>query len=505
MEKQNIIEALKMQPLTEEEKASRHILGRLCGPIATSKEGTRNGRKYNRELWENALGDPLMREKIKNKSLFLELGHPLDGREETIMANACACIPEMPKIVDGDLIAYVDILDTPNGRILKTLCDYGFVPGISSRGTGDVIGDEVDPETFNLETWDIVQLPAVESARLTMTESLDCNRSKLKTALIESLSAANAEDKKIMEESLQNLGIDDIDSNGGNALDIKPEATEAQEPNEAESKAGDAGLEEAIRGLQEAIGEKSRLEEEVRSLQEQLAVSNAKVGNLSEELSKYRSATARLSSIASERKRFESENAKLNEELAAKENIIKQKDIELSGLRESRETDGAKADSLNESLTSRESEIKSLNESLASLKEDYEAKISGLNESLEGSKAKIDELTDELTESARKADGWKKTAVSIVSSYITSKARMLGLEENQIRNMLPESYCLKDIDEACEKLTESNLNRSRLPFALDRKVSKITVNESKSDAMRRQVVNDDDEVDEGLLRMSGLR
>ena len=36
--------------LSEEEKASRHILGRLYGPIATTKEKTRNGRGYNKEL-----------------------------------------------------------------------------------------------------------------------------------------------------------------------------------------------------------------------------------------------------------------------------------------------------------------------------------------------------------------------------------------------------------------------------------------------------------------------
>ena len=45
-----ILEALQMQPLSEEEMSSRHILGRLYGPIATSKESTRNGRKYNAEL-----------------------------------------------------------------------------------------------------------------------------------------------------------------------------------------------------------------------------------------------------------------------------------------------------------------------------------------------------------------------------------------------------------------------------------------------------------------------
>ena len=64
-----VLEALQMQPLSEEEKASRHILGRLYGPIATCKEGTRNGRKYNKELWIKALNDEIFQEKIK------EAGH----------------------------------------------------------------------------------------------------------------------------------------------------------------------------------------------------------------------------------------------------------------------------------------------------------------------------------------------------------------------------------------------------------------------------------------------
>ena len=202
-----ILEALQMQPLSDEEKASRHILGRLYGPIATTKEKTRNGRGYNKELWERALADDLFKEKLATKSLFLELGHPAD-REETDMKMVCACIPEMPKIVDGDLYAYVDILDTPNGKLLKTLCDYGFIPGISSRGSGDIMAnDEVDPETFFLETWDIVQLPAVKKARLQMTESLN-NKKTLKAALQESYAAANDEDRKVMKESLDNLDIE---------------------------------------------------------------------------------------------------------------------------------------------------------------------------------------------------------------------------------------------------------------------------------------------------------
>ena len=203
-----ILEALKMQPLSEEEMSTRHILGRLYGPIATCIESTRNGRFYNKPLWEKALEDEIFLEKVATKALFLELGHPAD-REETDMKQACACIPEVPKIVGDDLYAYVDILDTPNGRLLKTLVDYGFVPGISSRGSGDVMdNNQVDPETFFLETWDIVQLPAVKKARLNVCESLDSESLKLKKALTESLNAAKEEDKDTMKKALENLNID---------------------------------------------------------------------------------------------------------------------------------------------------------------------------------------------------------------------------------------------------------------------------------------------------------
>lgn len=207
MDKRQILETLKLQPLSEEEKSARHILGRLYGPIATCKEGTRNGRLYNKDLWEKALNDEIFKEKIANKSLFLELGHPQD-REETDMRNVCACIPELPKIVNGDLYAYVDILDTTNGRLLKTLCDYGFVPGISSRGSGDVMpNDEVDPETFFLETWDIVQLPAVKKARLSICESFEAKRNKLAEVLTESLKNASGDDLKVMKDALNSLSI----------------------------------------------------------------------------------------------------------------------------------------------------------------------------------------------------------------------------------------------------------------------------------------------------------
>ena len=250
-----ILEALKMQPLSEEEKTARHILGRLYGPIATCKESTRNGRLYNKPLWEKALVDEIFLEKVSTKSLFLELGHPTD-REETDMTKACACIPEVPKIVDGDLYAYVDILDTPNGRLLKTLVDYGFVPGISSRGSGDIMAnDEVDPETFFLETWDIVQLPAVRKARLTVCESVDTEALKLKKALSESLNAASEEDKKPMQEALENLKISLCEEVNLKDVPYAPEPTEDEDLLLEDSEESEVSIEDEIEDSVEAAEE----------------------------------------------------------------------------------------------------------------------------------------------------------------------------------------------------------------------------------------------------------
>ena len=254
MQDQKILNALRMQPLSEEEKTSRHILGRLYGPIATCVESTRNGRLYNRTLWEKALVDEIFLEKVATKALFLELGHPAD-REETDMKQACACIPEVPKIVGDELYAYVDILDTPNGRLLKTLVDYGFVPGISSRGSGDVMdNNQVDPETFFLETWDIVQLPAVKKARLNVCESLDSDSIKLRRALAESYETAKEEDKDTMKQALENLNIDISESLDNIAEDV----ADADIPWDPDDEAVDTLVEDT----EEEVDDASSVEED---------------------------------------------------------------------------------------------------------------------------------------------------------------------------------------------------------------------------------------------------
>ena len=200
------------QKLTEDEQRKRRILGRLTGIIADSKNATRNGRLYSIDLWKKVFDDPIMEEKIKNRCCFGECGHPAD-REEVDMEKIAICLAEKPKIgKDGNLYGVFDILDTPCGKILKTLCDYGCNIGISSRGTGDLYTDNngqeaVDPDTYNCECFDAVLIPAVKSARMqVVNESLN-SKPSLKQALVESYNNANTEDKKVMKETLENLDI----------------------------------------------------------------------------------------------------------------------------------------------------------------------------------------------------------------------------------------------------------------------------------------------------------
>lgn len=258
--------------LTESEQKARGILGRLVGPIADMVNPTRNGRKYSNQLWENVFENPIMKEKIANRCCFGELNHPSD-RTEIDMEKVAICLAEQPKKgKDGLLYGVFDILSTPNGKILKALCDYGCKIGISSRGQGDLItdsdGDEaVDPDTYDCECFDAVLIPGVEAARLKyVTESLDTKKS-LKQTLTESLESASDNERVIMKETLENLNllleeedaenedidvdateteIDEVDVEDAENVNTEISADDVPEENDAEEDSAESDSEEEI-------------------------------------------------------------------------------------------------------------------------------------------------------------------------------------------------------------------------------------------------------------------
>ena len=501
------------EKLSKEEQDKRGILGRLEGPIADFKNPTRNGRLYSEPLWEKVFEDPIMKEKIANRCCFGELGHPED-RQEVDMEKIAICLAEQPKkSEDGNIYGVFDILNTPNGKILKALCDYGCNIGVSSRGTGDLYTDDdgneaVDPETYECECWDAVLIPAVESARMNyVTESLNSKKS-LKQALKESLDSANDEDKEIMKTTLNELGIDVEDKKE----EIKEEndTTNEEDKKDEKEEAVDDGSNKVVESLKEAIKEKARLEKTIKALQEKLAVSDTKVNSLNEELGKYKNATTRMSEYAKSSRELSKKVSELEGELNSKDKIIenlnKRCDVLKKRASNLNESVSKKVDTLDSQVKSKEEEIKTLKEELEKKTSELDSNTKSLNESLKEKEDKIVVLEKKINESLGVANKYKRLAQDTVNRYIESKATMLGVNANEIKNKLNETYTINDIDRVCEELKSYQLNMSKLPFHLDNN-SRVKVKEAVNEPLRNRtkpgIVGDDD-VDESLIKMAGL-
>lgn len=504
--KDKIKEALQFQDLTQEEKEKRGILGRLYGPCASISIPTRNGRKYNEKLWDYQFeNNEILKELFANGGVPMELDHPAD-REETQSDKIAAMMPELPKKdKDGHLITYVDLIDTPMGRIAYQLAKYGFKLGISSRGTGDLITDEdgneaVDPETYDLTTFDLVLVPAVKDARLEMCESLDKNnKSIFKQALTECLNQASKEDKESLTEAINNLGIT-IDSD-----DNIEQTSETAQINESK-EVSDTKSKELLKSLQEAVVEKAKIEKEVKSLQEQLAVSNTKVNQLEEEVKLYKQSTIRLTDKIQSMKQETTKASKvLEESVTNQEKHLKILESRCSKLLETSKQQREQFTQLNEELNKKDATIDLLNAQLTSAKEAQSKQINKLQEDFNNKeqilKSQLEDTKQSLTEMTTKAEKYRKTMNNIVEKYINSKATMLGISSNEIKNKLSESYTLTDIDKVCEELQNYQLNIDKLPFEINNQM-RVKITESKPIKSNNSIKDDD--IDEDLFRIAGL-
>ena len=480
------------------------ILGTLTGPCADIIHPTRNERLYSDKLWENVFNNEIVKEYFEAGGVFGELGHPAD-RSETDMEKIAICMPEPPtKGKNGLLMGRWDILNTPNGRILKTLVDYGYKIGISSRGTGDVYTDEngqerVDEDTYDFQGFDAVLLPAVKAARLeALKESY--NSKTLKQALTESLNKASEDEKKVMKETLKDLNInldETNECNSENCSDIKSEDESIQEQSKIQEEAINNGSDEIIKDLQEAVKNRAIAEARILELQNKLAVSDTEVKKVNEELARYKSLAANLSISAKNAKRLSEEVSNLKEQ-------ITKKDLLITKLNESKKSEMSDSKRLTESLDKKDKEIKVLKENFKSYKTQSEAQVKELTENIEilrkESEEQHSDFSRKIAKTSKLAESYKKLANDTIRRYIESKADMIGVTANEIRSKLNEKFTVEDIDKICEDLQSYKVNISKLPFKIDRN-TRVKVVESKNDNLRIDTGIDDD-VDESLMRMA---
>lgn len=490
---------LKFDDSVKLNKKGEAILGKLRGPIADVVNPTRNGRKYSEKLWEQVFRDDIVNEYFEAGGLLGELNHPAD-RTETDLEKIAICMPEKPsRDKDGHLIATLDILDTPNGRIVATLAKYGYKLGISSRGSGDIIEDfngneEVNPDSYKLEAFDIVLLPAVKAARLNMVESLN-NGKTLKQALTEELDKATPDEKKIMQESLKNLNLEYTSE----------KSIDNSETNIAANNDGA----DVVKELQESLLAQQKLETKITELQEKLSVCYAKEAKYEDDLNKYKSAVRNLSDQVKDAKALKIKIENLNEELNKKDLAIKDEQDKSKRILEKQRIGIDRQSSLTEQLSTKGKELNDANKHINYLMEQLkqvniakENETQKLQEDLAEVKKnltiKTTEYSNKLSKSNSLVEQYRKTARTAVNKYIESKAIMIGVTKEEIINKLPSNYSFNDIDTICENLADFNLKVSNLPFDLGR-VKKASITESKENSIIKQ--NSDDIIDESLITL----
>lgn len=513
--------------LSPEEMAARGILGRLVGPCADFTAPTRNGRRYEEELWDKVFNDEIVNEKIANKCLFGELGHPLD-REEVDPEKIAIALNERPKKnQDGQLIACFDILNTPSGKILKTLCDYGTTIGISSRGSGDIVSnmqgeDVVDPDTYCFECFDAVILPAVKQARLAyMTESVDNNNNlKMKKALTEAYNKATDEEKKVMKETLDDLDIQldteeevpsdtdavilasgerisgDIPIATENENEVAEVLTEAEEETEVEETEEESSEEQnedesysEASTVSDLIGELQDYDEDLElefqpieidgkeitiegiefdsSEEGKLKLSIGYSQEIGDNIEDAEEATEEVSNETEE----ETEEAEDNgdaEVLESCKEIIRQKDLLEQELK-----------NLKEEKTVRDAEVNELKESLKNYKEAFN-RTSEIAATAKELNAKVNQLTEQLTKQTKEIDTLKQAqSTKLAESASKTAAKINALTEelkaNKVEMQTKETEFNAQLDTYKKQITEStkaiNTYKTRCNEAVSKYIS----------------------------------
>ena len=124
------------------------------GIFSSAELENHNKRKYSRDILGREVNE--IGKKIEKRSCWGELGHPPSPE---INAEKIAILTEELEWKGNDVYGKAKILDTPMGKIAKTLVSEGRL-GISSRGLGTVGDNGYVNEDFKLLTWDLVTDPS---------------------------------------------------------------------------------------------------------------------------------------------------------------------------------------------------------------------------------------------------------------------------------------------------------------------------------------------------------
>lgn len=181
----------------------RGVLAVLRGPCMEIEKVNENSRWYPRSLIMNRiLNDADTNHLMKNRALIGEGCHPED-RFHSEYPNTAILILKLWIPEDDPDRLWIEfwVLDTPVGRIIKTLIDVGSSIGISARAAGDAEERDgveyMDEDTYTFFTFDCVPDPGFKTAR-----PIPVNEQKLLGRKLEDYSTLELEQTQQIMENL---------------------------------------------------------------------------------------------------------------------------------------------------------------------------------------------------------------------------------------------------------------------------------------------------------------
>lgn len=132
---------------------------KIHGPFLVADTKNANGRIYSKKICENVVSKFT---KIINENRAVgELNHP---NSPTINLDRVSHKIESLYMDGKNGIGKAKILDTPMGKIARTLIKEGVLLGVSTRGLGRVDSDGNVGDNYKLITIDIVNDPSAPGA-----------------------------------------------------------------------------------------------------------------------------------------------------------------------------------------------------------------------------------------------------------------------------------------------------------------------------------------------------
>jgi len=148
------------------------------GPLSNVNLVSTNGYRYKDTFWKKVINHESIQDRIASRDMLGMIEHPVDDDEYLRTPYKKASHVVFGVSIEKNIpYGVFGLLNNAEGNSMKALCDVGVPIGVSTRGLGefikDNVSDYVDENNYVCITWDFTNNPNLKNAIMTkVTDSM---------------------------------------------------------------------------------------------------------------------------------------------------------------------------------------------------------------------------------------------------------------------------------------------------------------------------------------------